>query len=164
MMSFLPIPDVRFRALWDISPVFLREKGIKLLLLDLDNTMAPYTTPVPSEALLRWREAMREAGIRLYIVSNNKGDRPMIFAGALDIPFIKLARKPSRKGLIRAMEAEGMDKAATALVGDQIYTDVFAAKRLGIRALLVEPIRLTNPLHALRYIAEIPFRIWGRKA
>lgn len=162
-MSFLLVPDHRFQSLTDISPEFLKEHGIRLLLMDLDNTISPYKTDVLTEEMSAWISDMKNAGVRLFIVSNNKGDRPRLFSELAGIPFVKLARKPSRKGIVRAMAIEGVKSSETALAGDQIYTDVLAANRAGIVSLLVEPILFQNPLHALRYGLEAPFRFLRKK-
>ena len=162
-MSFLPIADYKFEKLTAVSPEFLKNAGISLLLLDIDNTVSPYREERPTDEFLVWVKQMRESGIRLFFVSNNKGSRPEIFSAATGIPFIKVARKPSRRGLVRAMEAEKASKRETALAGDQIYTDMLAAKRLGITGILVEPIKFTNPFLAIRYGLEMPFRIFGKK-
>ena len=162
-MSFSPIPDFRFNSLCEISPEFLHRHGIKLLLMDLDNTISPYKVNVPADVTARWIEDMKRAGIRLFIVSNNKGERPEAFSRFAGIPFIKLARKPSRKGIHRAIELEGAARSETALVGDQIYTDVLAANRSGIKSILVEPILLQNPFHVIRYWLESPFRFVRKK-
>lgn len=162
-MSFSPVPNFRFHSLCDISPEFLQKNGIRLLLMDLDNTISPYKVNSPSDEMAQWIETMKRAGIRLFIVSNNKGDRPAVFSRLAGIPFLKLARKPSRKGVRRAMELEGAKERETALVGDQIYTDVLAANRTGIKSILVEPILLQNPLHTIRYGLEAPFRFLKRK-
>ena len=162
-MIFSPVPDKKFKRLTDITPEFLDKNGIKLLLLDLDNTISPYTTDEPTEDVLAWTERMKDSGIRLFIVSNNKGDRPEVFSKSLTIPYIKLAKKPSPKGVLLAMETEGAAKENTALVGDQVYTDMLAANLAGVMGILVEPIKFSNPFLAIRYFFELPFRHEKRK-
>jgi len=162
-MSFLSTPHYKFNKLVYVTPEFLKSIGINLLLLDLDNTMSPYKVEHATEELIAWADKMREGGIRLFMVSNNKGDRPARFSEETGIPFVKLAKKPSVKGLVKAMELENAQKRETALAGDQIYTDTLAAKRLGITAILVEPIKFTNIFLALRYGVEYPFRLFGKK-
>ncbi len=157
-MSFSPFPDYKFKSILDISPDFLKENGIELLLLDLDNTVSPYKTQAPDSTVTAWAEKMKKAGIRLFIVSNNRGDRPKVFAEALDINYIGRAGKPFTAGVIQAMDYSGAEKKNTALAGDQVYTDVLAANGAGIKSILVEPIKFTNPLLAIRYALELPFR------
>ena len=157
-MSFSPVPDHKFKRLEDISPKFLKERGISLLLMDLDNTVSPYKINTPTPEILDWAGKMKKAGITLFIVSNNRGDRPEIFSRALDVQFINRAGKPGCSGVMRAISAAGIEKRETALVGDQVYTDILAANRAGITGILVEPIKFTNPFLAIRYFFELPFR------
>jgi hypothetical protein len=97
--------------------------------------------------------------VRLFIVSNNRSDRAKNFSQALDIDYINRAKKPSPKGLIVAMERCCIEPEHTAMVGDQIYTDVAAGKGCGVKTIVVRPISLKNPLLAVRYFAEFPFRL-----
>lgn len=161
-MSFKLIPDYRFRSIYDIGPDFLKELGISLALLDLDNTMAPYSREYPTDELNSWIESLKKAGITPYIISNSRKPRPEIFAEALSIPFIKRAKKPSDKAVKQAMEICGKTPAETTLIGDQIYTDALAANRAGVTSIVVRPIEMKNPLLALRYGAEMPFRVFRK--
>ncbi|MBR6207263.1 MAG: YqeG family HAD IIIA-type phosphatase [Oscillospiraceae bacterium] len=159
----LPVPDFSCHNVTQITPDIVRGSGISLLMLDLDNTIAPYKTTVPAEHVLRWVRDMKEAGIDLHFVSNSKRpDRVEGFAGILDIGYIKAARKPGTKALKKVMADFGRSPEECALVGDQIYTDVWAASRAGCRSFLVHPIRFTNPFLFLRYLAEAPFRALRR--
>lgn len=157
-MSFTPVADHSFNKLTDITPDFLHENGIVMLMMDLDNTVSPYGIYEPDESVMQWVSAMKSAGIELFIVSNSKSDRPDVFASAMDVPFIKRAWKPFTRGVRAAMAAKGRKPSECALVGDQSYTDVLAANCCGVQSILVEPIDLTNPLLAIRYAAEKPFR------
>jgi len=148
-----------FPRLTDISDDFLRAKGLRLLLLDLDNTIAPYKTPEPDEKTVRWAEAMREGGVALFLLSNSKHpDRVERFAGALGIGWVYRAKKPAPEGILAAAGRMGFSPEETALVGDQTFTDVWGANRAGVTPILVRPIKFENPLHAARYIIELPFR------
>ncbi len=157
-MSFSLFPDRKFQKAEDISPELLRDMGIDLLILDVDNTVAPYKTLTLEPEILDWARRVKSSGVRLYIVSNNKSQRPEVFAKILDIPYIKRAGKPSPRGVREALAITGIDKDRTALVGDQIYTDTIAANLAGVKILLVEPIKFTNPFLAIRYFLELPFR------
>ena len=160
----LPIPDYSCRDVTEITPALLAEDGIGLLMLDLDNTIAPYRTTQPDPAVTAWVRGMKDAGIDLHFVSNSKRpDRVEHFAGLLGIDYVKAARKPGTKALKEVMASYGREPETCALIGDQIYTDVWAASRAGCRSFLVYPIRFTNPLLFLRYLAEAPFRALRRK-
>lgn len=158
-MKFSLIPEYAFKRLQDISAKFLNEKDIRLLLLDLDNTIAPYGISEPSEDILRWAELIRLSGVELYIISNSKRpNRTDNFARMLNIGYVKAAGKPKPDACIKVMEIKGILPVNCALAGDQIYTDVLAANLAGIHSIVVKPIKFTNLLLRLRYWAEMPFR------
>ena len=161
-MSFSLIPDYSFDKLTDITGDFLKELGVGLLLLDLDNTVSPYGEKDPSEEAIAWFEKLKGEGITLFFVSNTKKPRADHFAERLGVGLIKHSRKPSPKGVNEALKMHGVSKFDAALVGDQIFTDTLAANRAGVVSLLVEPIKFTNPFLAIRYGVEIPFRILAR--
>ena len=135
------IPDYYFNKFSDASAEFLCSIGIKGIVLDVDNTLEPYENPLPSEAVLKWFEELREKGIKAAIVSNNDGERIKLFNSALKIPAYFKAKKPFKKNVLRAIADIGTDKSNTILMGDQIFTDVWAARNAGIRAILVPPIK-----------------------
>jgi len=158
-MSFSLIPDYSFPDICKVTPQFLKKAGIRLLLLDLDNTMAPYGTLVPSREIAEWAEAVRESGVTTFILTNNRGsERVEALSKALGMGYIMNARKPFVTGINQALEKLGFSKAETALAGDQIFTDVLAANCAGITSIVVRPIRSLNPLFNLRYWLEAPFR------
>ncbi len=157
-MSFSLCPERKFDSVTQITPELLRALGVELLILDVDNTIAPYKTLTLEEPVLAWARGLQEAGVRLFIVSNNKGERPEVFASLLRVPYIKRAGKPSPRGVREALRLSGTAPERAALAGDQIYTDTLAANLAGVHMLLVEPIRFTNVLLAVRYFFELPFR------
>ncbi len=158
-MSFSLIPDYSFHSICDVSPDFLKLRGIKLLLLDLDNTLAPYGTLEPSREIADWAKSVKDAGIELFMVSNNHGEtRVKAFADRFGIGFIMGANKPFASGVRKALEQLGKTEKETALAGDQIFTDVIAANSAGVTSIIVEPIKIINPLLNMRYWLEAPFR------
>lgn len=159
------IPDRVYKSVCEIDPAALAARGITLLLADLDNTLARYGQPDPDPEVLAWRARLREAGVELFLLSNSRRpDRVNHYAGALDMPALGRANKPGVKGYRAAMEHLGRVPAQTAMVGDQIFTDILGARRTGVLALLVEPIELGgNPGRYLRYGIETPFRALGRR-
>jgi len=161
-LSKLPIPDIMERDIYAITPERLLAHGVRFLFLDVDNTLMPYGDNNCPPVLIEWVKSMKTGGLELFILSNNKGDRPSIFAEALELDFVNLAKKPNTKKLFEICENRGLKKSECALIGDLIYTDVLCAKRAGMLAILVHPIRFSNPFLALRYGAELPFRLWGR--
>ena len=157
------LPDFVFRKLTDIPPSFFAERGLKLILLDFDNTMLPYTTNVPSRELLDWMERMKAAGITLCIVSNSRKARVPAFSETYGVACVTRAAKPDTRGIREAMERFGAKQSETALVGDQMYTDVLGAKRAGVTALIVKSIHNHTIWLKLRHLLEVPVLAMARK-
>lgn len=164
-MSLSPIPRGVYPSVTDISPAALAEKGVRLVLADLDNTLVPYKVITPPAEIVAWKEALEAAGITLFLLSNSrKPGRAQRFAEQLGIPYQGHSGKPKRAGYLRAMERMGARPEETIMVGDQIFTDTLGANNAGVTPLLVEPIRLAgNPGRYLRYWAETPFRLLGKR-
>lgn len=164
-MALFPIPDGVYRSVLALDPAWLAARGVKLLLADLDNTLVRYGQPDPPPEVVQWRENLRGAGVELFLLSNSRRPtRVSHYAQVLDIPVLGHANKPSPKGYHAAMARMGCTPQETAMVGDQIFTDILGAKRAGVLALLVEPIALGgNPGRYLRYAVETPFRGLGRR-
>ena len=154
-----------YHDIYQITGEALARRGFKLLLADLDNTLAPDGVPRPDERRKGWRDDLAAHGVTLFILSNNRHEsRPHLFAEGLDAPYIGHAGKPKTPAFFKAMERVGATREQTAIVGDQIFTDILGGNRAGVSAILVEPIRLAgNPGRYLRYAAEWPFRLLSGK-
>ena len=163
-MPISPIPRGVYPSVAAIAPQKLAARGVRLVLADLDNTLAPYGEEEPDPAVAAWKERLERAGITLYLLSNSRRPgRAQRFAQRLGIPYQGRAGKPKKKGYLLAMERMGCAPEETVMVGDQIFTDTLGANNAGVAPLLVEPIRLSgNPGRYLRYAAETPFRLLGR--
>ena len=134
-------PDILFDSYRDITPAFLQSQGVTLLLTDLDYTLAPKAVRRPDDTLRQWINGLKDAGITVMIVSNNRsGVRVTEFCGDLGIGYQGHAGKPSPKGLRAAMERTGTDPAHTAMLGDKLLTDMLGANLSGVTALMVEPV------------------------
>ena len=134
------VPQQVFDRYGDVTPEYLKDRGITLLLSDLDFTLAPKKVRKPDQALKDWIAALAENGIGFMIVSNNRsGKRVTDFCAELGVPYQGHARKPSPEGLEAAMERAGTAREHTAMLGDKLLTDVLAANRAGVLALMVEP-------------------------
>ncbi len=139
-MSLRFVPEYRFNTFDEVTAEFLASIGVKGILLDIDNTLEPYEHPTPGEHVLSWLHSLKEAGISTAIVSNNGRERVEFFNKDIGMPAFFKAKKPLKKNLLRAMELIGTDKTNTVLMGDQVFTDVWAAHNVGIKAILVPPI------------------------
>ena len=164
-MPFSLFPHGFYETVLDIRPEALTRRGITLLLADLDNTLVPYKVPSPTPELKQWRAELEAGGVQLFLLSNSrKPGRPQQFARELGIQVIGHAGKPKRGSFLRAMEQQGRTPEQTAIVGDQIFTDILGGNRSGITTLLVRPIRLAgNPGRYIRYGVETPFRLAAQR-
>lgn len=139
-MIGLLIPDEYLPSVTLLDPQRLRARGIRGLIVDLDNTLVPWRGGDPVPGLACWLERVRGAGIAVCILSNNRSARVGAWGRSLGVPVIAAAAKPRRKAFVRAMEVLGTGPAETAVVGDQLFTDVLGGRRLGLYTVLVQPL------------------------
>lgn len=135
------MPDVILPTYRDVTPQLCREMGIRAILSDIDNTLAPYEQPQSDEHIRAWLEDLKEAGISVALISNNHADRVELFNSDLKLIAYPDAGKPFGKTLRRAMRELGSEPSDTAMLGDQLLTDALAGNLLGLKVLVVPPIR-----------------------
>ena len=162
-MPFSLLPRLMADALTDLTPELLQRHGIRLLMMDFDNTIVPYTTNIPTEEMEAWLRMMVQSDIRLCVVSNSKKDRVRVFCGQYGIPVITHAKKPGTKGIRECLGKFGIAPEQAALVGDQIFTDTLGANSAGVTPILVRAIDNHNIWLKLRHVAELPFIFVSRK-
>ena len=162
-MKFSLLPRIIVPALTDVTEELLHSHGIKLLMLDFDNTIVPYTTSTPTEAMHRWLQEMSASDIQLCVVSNSHKDRVKIFCEKYGIPCITHAKKPFSKGIKECLAKYHADPAECGLVGDQIFTDTMGANGTGVTSILVKAIDNHNIWLKLRHVAEMPFILMAGK-
>ena len=133
-------PDLYVKTVYDIDLNSLKEKGIKAFIFDIDNTLVTYDDPVPTEIVMSYFEKLKEMGFKVYLVSNNNLERVKPFAEFANLPYFAKALKPRKKYLKIALSDMGVKPEETALVGDQLFTDVWAGTRMNMFAILVDPI------------------------
>jgi len=156
----LPIPTLLRHDIYELSPEDIKALGVKFLMMDLDNTLSPYHIHEADEKLCSWIDNLRNSGVELFILSNNRGERPAIFARQLRLDYINRAKKPRSAAALRVMAEKGYTAQETAILGDQIYTDILCGVNCGIKSICVRPICISrNPLLAIRYFLEMPFRL-----
>ncbi len=133
-------PDAAFTDLCDITVEFLQARGITWLALDLDNTITHDCGDEIPEKIAKKLDELKTAGILLAVISNNNPVRVGRFAQKSGMICIPEAQKPSVKGLLNAALALQRPLCEGAVVGDQIFTDVWAGKNAGMTVFLVEPL------------------------
>ena len=151
------LPNLILPAVTDLTPELLQKRGVRLLMLDFDNTLLPYTTDTPTVEVAAWLDAMKQSGILLCVVSNSRKERVKIFCKKYDIPCITHARKPFSKGIRECLKQFSLKPGECALVGDQIYTDTLGANSLGVQSILVSAIHNHTIWLKLRHVAELPW-------
>ncbi|WOV89174.1 YqeG family HAD IIIA-type phosphatase [Sporosarcina oncorhynchi] len=134
------MPDEYVKDIFHISPDVLKEKGIKGIITDLDNTLVEWDRPEATPEIIEWIRSMEQAGLQVTILSNNNQLRVKAFCDPIGTPFIFDARKPLRKSFKRALSMMGLKKEEVVMVGDQIMTDVLGGNRFGIHTILVVPV------------------------
>ena len=134
-------PDLYFPSLCDIDFSVLSEKGVKGIILDLDNTVLPWKDRKVPESSLRWVEKGKKLGIKFFILSNTvHTERLGEIASALDCGYIHPAFKPLAFNYRRAAEKLGIKPENMACVGDQLFTDIKGGNRAGFLTVLVDPL------------------------
>lgn len=133
-------PDYSYKSIDEIDVSVLYERGIRFVLLDIDNTLVPYTSPSPDERAIKFLKTLQDNGIKFCFVSNNSKQRIDLFNETIGAPVYSRAKKPLLFGIKKAMKNFGAKKHNTALIGDQLFTDILGAKRAKILTVLVCPI------------------------
>ena len=157
-MKFRFRPDMAFYDVYSITPDVLAELGVRGVVFDIDNTIAPYEVETPTDDMRDYFASLGEAGIKMAFVSNNKGNRVMKFNEGLGLFYVCKAGKPSPKGVRRCIEYFGLTDDEVLAVGDQIFTDCLSAHRAGIRFALVKPIQKSeSAFFRFKRFMEKPF-------
>jgi uncharacterized protein len=138
------LPNEHVKSILDIKPEVLKEKGIKGIITDLDNTLVEWDRPNATPQLIEWFDEIRKQNILVTIVSNNNEERVKAFSDPLQIPFIFRARKPMMPAFHKALSKMGLKKDEAVVIGDQLLTDVLGGNRSGFHTILVVPVAQTD--------------------
>ncbi len=151
-------PTYVLKSVTDISLEYLNEKNINGLILDLDNTLTTHNNPQPADKVTDWISDMKNNGIKMMIVSNNRAERVIPFAQNLGLDFVPNGRKPLATGFIKAQQLMAIPFSEIAIVGDQIFTDVLGANLKRVRTIYVHPIELESGFFfKIKRFLEKPF-------
>ncbi len=133
-------PDDYYDSTYDIDFKGLFQSGIRGVIFDIDNTLVPHGAPADPRSKELFSE-LNKLGFKCMLLSNNREKRVKSFAeGVRYTDYIYKGNKPSRSGYLRSMDRMGTDRTNTVFIGDQLFTDVWGAKRAGIRSILVHQI------------------------
>ncbi|WP_347562294.1 YqeG family HAD IIIA-type phosphatase [Ruminococcus sp. B05] len=149
-------PDEYMASTYVISFEKLFEEGYRGVIFDIDNTLVPHGAPADERAKKLFAR-LEKIGFQSCLLSNNQEPRVKMFNQDIQTNYIYNAHKPSTKNYVKAMEKMGTDKENTLFVGDQLFTDVWGAKRAGIRNILVKPIHPKEEIQIVlkRYLERI---------
>ncbi|GIP39548.1 hypothetical protein J31TS4_28280 [Paenibacillus sp. J31TS4] len=134
------IPRQQVESVYEIVLADLWKNGVRGIITDLDNTLVGAKIPLATPELVEWLDYLRSLGFQVVIVSNNDETRVGRFAKPLNVPYICSARKPSRSPFRRALDMMKLTPEQTAVIGDQLLTDVLGGNRMGLYTILVQPI------------------------
>jgi len=152
------IPDLICESVFAIDLDELRGRKISGLLVDIDNTLVPWGEPEMEEAFVDWVQSAKNKGFKVCLVSNAKKPRAEGFATLLDIPAVGMALKPLGRAFKRGMSLLNLGPREVAVVGDQLFTDVFGGNRLGIYTILINPLS-RNELDSTKVMRRIEQRV-----
>ena len=132
-------PDHEVESAYDIDYESLYKKGWRGVIFDIDNTLVPHGAPADERAAALFAR-LHKIGFRTVLLSNNKEPRVKMFNDGVGSEYIFKAGKPGREGYEKAMRLMGTKPEHTMFVGDQLFTDIWGAKKTGIKTWLVKPI------------------------
>ena len=140
------VPDQHVENVCKIDFDKLYESGIRVLLVDLDNTLIPYDVDLPNDEIKALFLRLKAIGFSSVIISNNRKSRVEPCSNVLGIDYVSSAKKPLKSGFKKALKKlqETPSPNQVFVIGDQLMTDVFGAKRLGYSVGLVEPIKVRS--------------------
>jgi len=122
----------------------LKQRKIRAVITDLDNTLVEWDRPQATPEVVAWLKRLRDAGIQVTVVSNNNEERVGSFCSPLQIAFISAAQKPTNKAFLHAVRQMNVTIEETVVIGDQLFTDVLGGNRLGFFTILVVPVAQTD--------------------
>ena len=143
-------PNRYFDKKEDIPFETYYSQGYRGIIFDIDNTLVPHDAPVDDVAI-SFIQRLKQMGFQICLLSNNDEERVSSFNEPLQVKYIYKANKPFRSGYEKAMEVLGTDKDNTLFVGDQIFTDIWGARRTGLFSILLDPI---NPKEEIQIVLK----------
>ncbi len=163
MMFDMFFPDWYAASAYAIDFEELYERGCRGVIFDIDNTLVPHGAPADERAVNLFGR-LKKIGYRCCLISNNQEPRVKMFNEKIQVDYVYNAHKPSTKNYRKAMEIMGTDTDNTVFVGDQLFTDVWGAKRTGIRSILVKPIHPKEEIQIVlkRYLERIVLHFYFR--
>ncbi len=139
-MLDLFLPNEQIKTIYDIDLLKLKEKGIKGIVVDLDNTLVAWNQFYVTEEILAWFDELKREKIKFVVFSNNHADRVATFAYPHNLPYIARAKKPLPKAFRQAVRQMNLSPQEVAIIGDQLLTDILGGNNVGLYTILVDPL------------------------
>ena len=157
-------PDLYMDSAYGIDYEEYYRRGFRGIIFDIDNTLVPHGAPADERSIALFRR-LKAIGYECLLLSNNKEPRVKMFNDAVHVHYIFKAGKPGVKNYEKAMDIMGTDDVNTFFVGDQLFTDVWGAKRSGIRSILVKPIHPKEEIQIIfkRQLEKIVLHFYYRQ-
>lgn len=133
-------PTIYSKDIYSINYIKLKEQGIKLFLFDIDNTIAKTSEKTPSEKVIKLFKELKKENFKIIILTNAVPHRALRFKKSLNVDTYYLSCKPSKRNYLRIIKKYKYKKEEIAAIGDQIYTDIKGANKLGLTSILVDQI------------------------
>ncbi|WP_024416912.1 YqeG family HAD IIIA-type phosphatase [Streptococcus suis] len=141
------MPDFALEKAYDVTVESLKKHGIKVVFVDLDNTLIAWNNPDGTPEMRQWLQDLQDAGIPVVVLSNNKYERVKRAVEKFGIEFEAFALKPFTFGINRALKRFDVQPYEVIMIGDQLMTDIRAAKRAGLKSVLVKPLIKTDSIN-----------------
>ena len=156
-------PDEYLDSTYSIDFAELAKKGYRGVLFDIDNTLVPHGAPADERAKALFAR-LKAIGFRCCLISNNQKPRVEMFNKDIQVDYVYNAHKPSTRNYLRAMEIMGTDRRSSVFIGDQLFTDVWGAKRAGIPNILVKPKHPKEEIQIVlkRYLEKIVLHFYKK--
>ena len=153
------LPDRLIDSYSELTPEILARLGIRLLIADIDNTLVPYDEKLPTDGVVRWARSLCDAGIKFALISNNTKERVELFNSRLGVFAVPKSGKPGKRGVEAVTSHFGIPKSETALLGDQLFTDILCGRRAGVYTVLTKQISgEEKPFIKIKRMLEKPIR------
>lgn len=157
-------PDMRLNSVYEVDFDRLYKKGIRGLIFDIDNTLVPHGADA-DERIEKLFGELKKMGFKTFLLSNNKLERVKRFNANIRSLYIYKAGKPNAVNYIKAMRMMGTGKENTVFIGDQLFTDIWGAKKAGISTILLNPIDKKEEIQIVlkRYLEKIVLNAYEKE-
>ena len=157
-------PKEEISSVYDINYKELYNKGIRALIYDIDNTLVKHGAKA-NEHIVELFYIIHNMGFKTILLSNNTKERVESFANEVGSDYIAKAGKPGKKAYVSAMEKLGSGKEDTIFIGDQLFTDIWGAKKAGITSILLNPIDKKEEIQIVlkRYLEKIVLNAYEKE-